>query len=53
VVSEETGQISLAAKGALEPDVSIDRVRERLTRHAGGRPSRMARASEPEWRAQS
>ncbi len=31
VVSEETGQISMAARGELEPDVSIDRVRERLS----------------------
>jgi diadenylate cyclase len=31
VVSEESGQVSLGARGELEPDVSIDRVRERLT----------------------
>ncbi len=53
VVSEETGQISLAVKGVLEPDVTMERVRERLTRHAGGRPSRLERNVEPEWRAQS
>jgi diadenylate cyclase len=53
VVSEETGQISLAVKGVLEPDVSIERVREWLTRHAGGRTSRLERNVEPEWRAQS
>jgi diadenylate cyclase len=53
VVSEETGQISLAVKGTLEPGVTIERVRERLTRHAGGRQARMERTVEPEWRAQS
>src|SRR5580700_3885622 len=37
VVSEETGQISMAARGELEPDVSIDRVRERLTMASSGR----------------
>jgi len=31
VVSEETRQISIAARGELEADVSLDRVRERLT----------------------
>ena len=34
VVSEETRQISIASRGELEPDVTLDRVRERLTRHA-------------------
>ena len=45
IVSEETGHISLAARGELEPDVSIDRVRERLTIATSGR----ARALEPQW----
>jgi len=31
VVSEETRQISIAARGDIEPDVSLDRVRERLS----------------------
>lgn len=53
VVSEETGQIALAAKGVLEPAVTIERVRERLTHHAGGRNPRVDRAVEREWRAQS
>jgi diadenylate cyclase len=53
VVSEETGQMSLAVKGVLDSDVTIETVRERLTRHAGGRPARLDRTAEPEWRAQS
>jgi diadenylate cyclase len=36
VVSEETGQISIAWRGDLEPDVSLDRLRERLTHHSTG-----------------
>jgi diadenylate cyclase len=47
VVSEETGQISMAARGELEPDVSIDRVRERLTMVTSGR--HRERAVEPQW----
>jgi diadenylate cyclase len=46
IVSEETGQISIASRGELEPDVSLDRVRERLTRHASGRGGRI-RKSDP------
>jgi diadenylate cyclase len=34
VVSEETRQISIASRGDIEPDVSLDRVRERLSRAA-------------------
>jgi diadenylate cyclase len=37
VVSEETGHISMAARGEMEADVSIDRVRERLTAVTAGR----------------
>src|SRR5579863_1011782 len=37
VVSEESGHVSLGARGELEPDVSIDRVRERLTIATSGR----------------
>jgi len=47
VVSEETGHISMAARGELEPDVSIDRVRERLTVATSGR--HRERAAEPQW----
>lgn len=36
VVSEETGQISIAWRGELEPDVSLDRLRNRLTHHSTG-----------------
>ncbi len=36
VVSEETGQISIAWRGELEPDISLDRLRERLTYHSTG-----------------
>jgi diadenylate cyclase len=36
VVSEETGQVAIASRGDLEPDVTLDRVRERLTRQALG-----------------
>lgn len=35
VVSEETGKISLAARGDLEPNVGLDRMRDWLTRQAG------------------
>lgn len=47
VVSEETGHISLGARGELESDVSIDRARERLTMAATGRLRE--RAVEPYW----
>ena len=47
VVSEETGQVSLGARGELEPDVSIDRVRERLTIATSTR--HRERAVEPQW----
>lgn len=36
VVSEETAQISIAWRGELEPDISLDRLRERLTHHSTG-----------------
>lgn len=37
-VSEETGQISIAWRGELEPDVTLERLRGRLSHHsAGGR----------------
>jgi diadenylate cyclase len=37
VVSEETSKISIASRGELDEDVALDRVRERLIRHAPGR----------------
>ncbi len=46
VVSEETGHISMAARGELEPDVSISRVRERLSAPTAGRVR--DRAAEPQ-----
>jgi diadenylate cyclase len=36
VVSEETGHISIGWSGDLEPDVSLERLRERLVQHAAG-----------------
>jgi diadenylate cyclase len=49
VVSEETRQISIAARGELEADVSLDRVRERLTdgsnRHRKSEP-----VDDKQWR---
>jgi hypothetical protein len=36
VVSEETSKISIAWRGELEHDVSLDRLRERLTHHSIG-----------------
>jgi diadenylate cyclase len=47
VVSEETGHVSLGWRGELEPDVSIDRVRERLTIATSGR--HRERTAEPQW----
>jgi diadenylate cyclase len=36
VISEETGQVSIAWRGELEADVSLDRLRDRLIYHASG-----------------
>jgi diadenylate cyclase len=47
VVSEETGHVSLCARGELESDVSIDRVRERLNIATSGR--HRDRVVEPQW----
>jgi diadenylate cyclase len=47
VISEETGHISLGARGELEPDVSIDRVRDRLNIATSGK--HRDRAGEPQW----
>ncbi len=50
VVSEETGQIAIASRGDLEPDISMERLQERLTRHATGKAAATAGASEPRWK---
>lgn len=47
VVSEETGHVSMSARGELESDVSIDRVRERLNIATSGR--HRDRGAEPQW----
>lgn len=48
VLSEETGQLSIAWHGEIEQNVSLERVRERLTDHATGRKGKAVNASEPE-----
>jgi len=50
VVSEETGQTSIALRGDLESDVTLDRVRERLTRHASNRLRGADASIEPRWK---
>jgi|SRR5579862_2641202 len=50
VVSEERGQISIAWRGDLEPDVSLERLRERLIQHSTGRTAAVERSPEPELR---
>jgi diadenylate cyclase len=50
VVSEETGQIAMAARGDLEADVSLDRLQEWLTRHTLGRLHRSQAHTEPSWK---
>jgi diadenylate cyclase len=50
VVSEETGQIAIASRGDVEPDVSLERVLERLTRHASARHRRAETNVEPSWK---
>jgi len=50
IVSEETGQIAIASRGDVEPDVSLERVQERLTRHASARHRRVEAGSEPSWK---
>ena len=47
VISEETGQISVAYRGELETDVSLDRLRKRLTRHATGAKTEEESTAEP------
>ena len=48
VVSEETAQISITARGDIETDVSLERVRERLARHWSGR-RKADSIREPRW----
>jgi diadenylate cyclase len=43
VVSEETGRISVAAFGEIEPDVALSRVEERLAQHLGRKAHRLER----------
>jgi len=50
VVSEETGQIAIASRGDLEPDISMERLQERLTRHTTGKAGEAVGASEPRWK---
>ncbi len=50
VVSEETGQISIAARGDMEPDVGLERVQEWLLHHTSGRPAKLDREIEAEWK---
>jgi hypothetical protein len=51
VVSEETGQIAIAARGDIEPDVTLERVRERLARHWSGRRKHET-LHEPRWQVE-
>jgi len=50
VDSEESGQVAIASRGDLEPDATLDRVRERLTRHTTGRLRRIEPPPEPRWK---
>jgi diadenylate cyclase len=50
VVSEETGQIAIAARGDLENDVSMERLQERLTRHTTGKADAGNQQTEPRWK---
>jgi diadenylate cyclase len=50
VVSEETGQISIAARGDLESNINVERLQEWLTRHKPAGPPSMDRPPEPEWK---
>jgi diadenylate cyclase len=48
VVSEDLGQISVAAHGELEPNVSPERLQQLLTLSTSGRPIRREPVPEPE-----
>lgn len=49
VVSEETRKIAIASRGDLEEDVTLERVRERLTRHSSGRLRKSDELPERRW----
>jgi diadenylate cyclase len=51
VVSEETGQISIAVRGDLERDVRLERAQEWLLHHTATRIAKSDREREPEWKA--
>jgi diadenylate cyclase len=53
VVSEETGQISIAVRGDLERDVRLERVQEWLLHHTAARVSKTERRMEREWKVMS
>lgn len=46
VVSEETGQLSVASRGDLEPNISVERVQTWLTHHTAGRSRELDQAPE-------
>ena len=46
VISEETGHLAIAWRGELEADVTLDRLRERLTHHSNGTRPDEARSPE-------
>ena len=48
VISEESGQVSVAWRGDLETAITLDRLRERLTQHATGRKSKEEPAAVPQ-----
>ncbi len=48
VVSEETGQISVASRGDLEPNVSLDRLQSWLSHHTAGRSAELEPAADPD-----
>lgn len=50
VVSEETGQISVAARGEIDSGISIETLQEWLTNNAAGRENGVSKAARPEWK---
>jgi diadenylate cyclase len=50
VVSEETGQMAIASRGDLEPDIAMERLQELLTRHTTGKAGAAAGSAEPRWK---
>ncbi len=50
VVSERNGQVSIASRGELERDVTVERVRERLTRLTDVRGPINGDVPEPKWK---